>query len=75
VGTRVLSIRIKEELLVEARKLGINIRETIEEALKREIEEQRRKQLEKAISEGLESLKEVDEKEWIRTIKEIRHER
>ncbi len=75
MGTRVLSIRIKEELLVEARKLGINIRETIEEALKREIEEQRRKQLEKAISEGLESLKEVDEKEWIRTIKEIRHER
>ncbi len=75
MATKVLSVRVKEELLIEARRLGIDIRETVEKALKREIEERKKKQLEKAIREGLESLKSLDEKEWIRTVKEIRHER
>ncbi len=75
MATRVLSVRIREELLIEARKLGINIKETIEKALRKEIEERKKKQLEEAIREGLESLRSIDEKEWIKTVKEIRYER
>ncbi len=75
MATRVLSVRIREELLIEARKLGINIRETVEKALRKEIEERKKKQLEEAIREGLESLRSLDEKEWIKTVKEIRHEK
>ncbi len=75
MATRVLSVRVRGELIEEARRLGIDIRETVEKALLREIEERKKKHLAKAIVEGLKALGDLDEKEWVETVKGTRRER
>ncbi len=72
--TTVLSIRVRKEIVEEARKLGVDLRRTIEEALIAEIRRRKIEELEKAIMKGLKAMEKVSDEEWVKTVKEVRLE-
>lgn len=72
--TTVLSIRVRKEIVEEARKLGVDLRRTIEEALIAEIRRRKIEELEKAIMKGLKAMEKISDEEWIKTVKEVRLE-
>lgn len=70
----VVSVRVKRELKEEAERLGINIKEVFEKALKNAIENEKRKKLSEAVKNVLKHL-DIGEDEWIKLIRETRDER
>lgn len=73
--TIVLSVRVKKEIVEEARRLGIDLRRVVEEAIALEIKKYKTRELKEAITRGLKAMEKVSEEEWIRTVKESRLER
>lgn len=72
--TKVLSIRLDKKLENEARKLNINIKGVVEEALKEKIARAKTKKLSKILKEAL-TMTGINENEWIRSVRETRDER
>lgn len=70
--TEVLSIRVKKGLKEEADKLGINVKDIIEQLLEKEIEAKKSKA--KKISFELNRLMNVTAKEWVNDTRKIRQE-
>ena len=58
----VVSVRVRKELKEEAEKLGINIKEVFETALKNAIEREKKKRLREAVKNVLKYL-DIDEEE------------
>ncbi len=74
MATTVLSVRVRKEIVEEARKLGVDLRKTVEEALIAEIRRRKIEELEKAVMKGLKAMEKVSDEEWIKTVKEVRLE-
>ena len=72
--TKVLSVRLDKKLEDEARALNIDIKHTVEDALKERISRVKTKKLSKMLKEAI-SNSGVSEKEWIKSIRETRDER
>ena len=72
--TTVLSVRVRKEIVEEARKLGVDLRKTVEEALIAEIRRRKIEELEKAVMKGLKAMEKVSDEEWVKTVKEVRLE-
>jgi post-segregation antitoxin (ccd killing protein) len=74
LSTAVLSVRVRKELKEEAEKLGINLKEVIEKALKAEIERAKMERMKSLIGEALRSM-DLKEEEWVKAVRESRLER
>ena len=70
----VISVRVRRELKEEAERLGINIKEVFEKALRKAVEREKKRKLIKAVKNILENL-DVSEEEWVKLIRETRDER
>ena len=71
--TAVLSVRVRKELKEEAERLGIDLKEVVERALENEVKRKKMELLEKRLDEALNNMN-ISEKEWVKTVKEIRKE-
>jgi post-segregation antitoxin (ccd killing protein) len=74
-STVILSVRVRRELKERAEQLGINIREIVEKALERAIEERERDRLKEISNELKNLIGDISEEEWVRVIREVRDAR
>ena len=75
MSTDVLSVRVRRELKVRARELGIDVRRVVEKALEEEIERVERERLGKMLEAALEALDRLSDEDWVKAVKEARLER
>jgi antitoxin CcdA len=73
--SRMVSIRIDEETISEAKKLNINISKVLRELLKQEIKKRKNIEILKSLSEIQNILKNVDKKQLIEDLRGDRDER
>ncbi len=69
MSTVVVSVRIPKRLKEEAERLGVNIRQVIEESLRRAIEEEKRKRVMEALRGLAEACEGLSEDEWVNAIR------
>ncbi len=72
--TKVLSVRLDKKLEDEAHTLNIDIKGTVEEALKERIAIAKTKKLSKMLKTAI-SGSGISEKEWVKSVRETRDER
>ena len=72
--TKVLSVRLSKKLGDEARTLNIDIKGTVEEALKRKIAKARTERLSKMLKKAVSSTG-MTNSDWIKAVRESRDER
>jgi len=75
LSTAVVSVRIPKRLKEEAERLGVNIRQVVEESLRRAIEEERKRRAIEALRELAEACEGLSEDEWVDVIKAARRGR
>jgi len=68
-------VRVAKELKRRAEELGINIREVVENALERAIEEREREELKGLANKIKELMRDVREEDWLNDVKGSRNER
>jgi post-segregation antitoxin (ccd killing protein) len=73
MSTVVLSVRIRKELKEEAERLGINIRNVVERALREEIYRVKKMHFKKLLEEALRNMN-ISVNEWVEAVKEERRE-
>jgi post-segregation antitoxin (ccd killing protein) len=73
--SKMVSIRIDEETLSEAKKLNINISKVLRELLKKEIERRKNIEMLESLSEIQKILKNVDRKRLLEDLRGDRDER
>ncbi|OWP55320.1 MAG: hypothetical protein B2I17_10005 [Thermoplasmatales archaeon B_DKE] len=73
--TKLVSVRIDEQTLLEAKKLKINLSEIMRESLKSEIEKRNEKDLLQSLSKIRKILKDVDRNQILEELREDRDER
>jgi len=71
----VISVRIRKDLKEKARRLGINVRQVVEKALEESIKSEEKKELISTAKQIKALLGNVDEQEWLKTLRESRDER
>ena len=74
MSTEVLSVRVRKDLKEEAERLGINLKEVIERALKAEIERAKMERMKSLIGEALRSM-DLREEERVKAVRGSRLER
>ena len=72
---KLVSVRVDEETLAEARKLKINISEIMRDSLKKEIERKNEKELLESLSRIHNILKNVDRNQLLNDLRKYRDER
>ena len=70
--TEVLSVRVKKSLKDEAEKLGVDLKEVVEQALEELVAEKKKKA--QKVAKELGSLMDVDAEEWLNDVKATRRE-
>ncbi|MEM2896815.1 MAG: DUF4145 domain-containing protein [Candidatus Bathyarchaeia archaeon] len=75
MSTAVLSVRISKELKDEVDRLGIDLKDTIEKALRESIEARKKVLIEELLKHLKEELSNITEDEWVRLIREMRESR
>ncbi|MHB8372829.1 MAG: type II toxin-antitoxin system CcdA family antitoxin [Thermoplasmataceae archaeon] len=73
--TKLVSVRVDEETLAEAKKLKINISEIMRDSLKNEIERKNEKDLLESLSKIHNILKNVDRNQLLSELRKDRDER
>ncbi|EQB65350.1 MAG: hypothetical protein AMDU2_EPLC00011G0036 [Thermoplasmatales archaeon E-plasma] len=73
--TRLVSIRLDEETLAEAKKLKINISEIVRKSLKNEIERRNEEELLESLSKIHNILENVDRNQLLNDLRKDRDER
>ncbi|MHB8361978.1 MAG: type II toxin-antitoxin system CcdA family antitoxin [Thermoplasmataceae archaeon] len=73
--TKLVSVRVDEETLAEAKKLKINISEIMRDSLKNEIERKNEKDLLESLSKIHNILKNVDRNQLLNDLRKDRDER
>lgn len=71
----VVSVRVDRRLKEEAERLGINIHDLIEKALREEVERRRREEFGRIVDILLKGMEPVSEEDFIRVVKEWRRRR
>ena len=74
-GYAVVEARVREELLREARRLGIDPSRVLEEALEDEIRRRRLQELEEKLRKRKELLEKIDVESLVRLVREDREAR
>lgn len=72
--TKVLSVRLDSKLEAEARTLNIDIKNTVEDALKRKIAKAKTEKLAKQLKKAVGAIG-MTEAEWVKAVRESRDER
>jgi antitoxin component of RelBE/YafQ-DinJ toxin-antitoxin module len=75
MSTDVISVRVKREIKEEASRLGIDLRDVVEDALERAIHVQNEKRTKKAIEGIKQEMKGVSEEQWVQAVKQSRKKR
>ncbi|MCL5068890.1 MAG: DUF4145 domain-containing protein [Thaumarchaeota archaeon] len=75
MGTEVISIRVDKKVKEEAARLGVDVREVVENALEEAILRQKESRLKQAIENVKREMKSVSEEEWVQAIKSSRKRR
>lgn len=70
--TEVLSVRVKKSLKDEAEKLGVDLKDAVEQLLEELVADKKRKA--QTVAKELSSLMDVKEEEWVNDVKTIRQE-
>jgi len=70
--TEVLSVRVKKSLKDEAEKLGVDLKDVVEQLLEELVAEKKRKA--QAVAKELSSLMDIKEEEWVNDVKATRQE-
>ena len=70
----VLSVRVGRKLKEEAERLGINLRDVVERALREEIAKVKAEKYKELLEDGLNAM-DLSPEEWVKAIKESRRER
>jgi len=70
--TEVLSVRVKKSLKDEAEKLGVDLKDAVEQLLEELVAEKKRKA--QAVAKELSSLMDIKEEEWVNDVKATRQE-
>ncbi|MFG1450071.1 MAG: type II toxin-antitoxin system CcdA family antitoxin [Thermoplasmataceae archaeon] len=73
--TKLVSIRVDEQMLAEAKRLKINYSEVMRESLKNEIERRNDKEFLESISKIHRMLKNVDRNQILADLREDRNQR
>ena len=68
----VIIVRVDKKLKEEAKRLGINIKSVVIEALRKSIKEKKKQKAEEILKNLREELKDISEEEWLLTIREMR---
>ena len=71
----VITVRVDKRLKEEAKKLGINIKSVVVEALRKSIREKKKQKAEEILKKLREEFKDISEEEWLSTIREMRDAR
>lgn len=74
MSTAVISVRVRRELEEEAKRLGIDIKSVVEEALEKEIRKVKIERLKRLLDEALKSMN-LSVEEWVNAVKESRYGR
>lgn len=75
MSTAVLSVRVRRELKEEAEALGLDVKSIVERALEEEVDKRRLQESRELAAEALDAMSEVSVEEWVRAVRETRHER
>jgi len=75
LSTAVLSVRVRRELKEEAEALGLDVKSIVERALDEEVDKRRLQESRELAAEALDAMSEVSVEEWVRAVRETRHER
>ena len=75
MSTAVLSVRVRRELKEEAEALGLDVKSIVERALDEEVDKRRLQESRELAAEALDAMSEVSVEEWVRAVRETRHER
>ncbi|MDD3791922.1 MAG: DUF4145 domain-containing protein [Candidatus Bathyarchaeota archaeon] len=70
--TEVLSVRVKKSLKDEAEKLGVDLKDAVEQLLEELVADKKRKA--QTVAKELSSLMDVKEEEWVNDVKTTRQE-
>ena len=70
--TEVLSVRVKKSLKDEAEKLGVDLKDAVEQLLVELVADKKRKA--QTVAKELSSLMDVKEEEWVNDVKTTRQE-
>ena len=70
-----LSVRVRRELKEEAEALGLDVKSIVERALEEEVDKRRLQESRELAAEALDAMSEVSVEEWVRAVRETRHER
>jgi len=68
----VLSVRVRRELKMEAERLGLNVREIVEEALEAAVRRARRERMIMALRGMSEQFRGLSGEQWVSLIREFR---
>ena len=75
MSTAVLSVRVRRELKEEVEALGLDVKSIVERALEEEVTKRRLQEFRELAAEALDAMSEVSVEEWVRVVRETRHER
>ena len=75
MSTAVLSVRVRRELKEEVEALGLDVKSIVERALEEEVTKRRLQESRELAAEALDAMSEVSVEEWVRAVRETRHER
>ncbi len=70
-----LSVRVRRELKEEVEALGLDVKSIVERALEEEVTKRRLQEFRELAAEALDAMSEVSVEEWVRVVRETRHER
>ncbi|MBI2126644.1 MAG: DUF4145 domain-containing protein [Thaumarchaeota archaeon] len=75
MSSDVISVRVRRNLKEEAFRLGIDVRNVVEEGLEKAIRKQKEKKIKATIEKIKQEMRGVTEKQWLRSVKESRKKR
>ena len=70
-----ISVRVRRNLKEEAFRLGIDVRNVVEEGLEKAIRKQKEKKIKATIEKIKQEMRGVTEEQWLRSVKESRKKR
>ena len=72
MSTDVISVRVRRKLKEEASRLGVDVRDVVEDALEKAIRAQKEKRTREAIEEIKREMHGVTKEQWVRAVKQSR---
>ena len=72
MSTDVISVRVKRDVKREASRLGVDVRDVVEDALEKAVRAQKEKRAKEAIEEIKREMHGVTREQWVRAVRKSR---